>query len=198
MAGNIENIVLVERFSVFFFLNSHITHENFIHQENKPVKFIPPYTPLLYRKTGVCRGIPIFLLKIMNFCILRKICILYGHVFIMYLKEKKNNKTLNMLKDFLYLIFSKLFKIHIHVETFYQKTTLYRLTDFLYTFIKFTNMYACNFFYIKSIMHIDRLSENFYESRIHVENFYVKNFARVDIFFLNHFKNSHTCRKIQI
>ena len=26
------------------------------------VKGIPPYTPLLYSKTGVCRGIPIFLI----------------------------------------------------------------------------------------------------------------------------------------
>ena len=27
------------------------------HQENMSVKYIPPYTPLLYSKTGVCRGI---------------------------------------------------------------------------------------------------------------------------------------------
>ena len=27
-----------------------------------PVKCIPPYTPLLYRPTGVCRGIPIILI----------------------------------------------------------------------------------------------------------------------------------------
>ena len=26
------------------------------------VQCIPPYTPLLYSKTGVCRGIPIFLI----------------------------------------------------------------------------------------------------------------------------------------
>ena len=32
------------------------------HQENISVKCIHPYTPLLYRKTGVCRGIPIFLI----------------------------------------------------------------------------------------------------------------------------------------
>ena len=32
-----------------------------VHQENMSVKCIPPYTSLLYRKTGVCRGIPIFL-----------------------------------------------------------------------------------------------------------------------------------------
>ena len=32
------------------------------HQENMPVKYIPPSTPILYRKTGVCRGIPIFLI----------------------------------------------------------------------------------------------------------------------------------------
>ena len=34
----------------------------FYHQENMSVKYLPPYTPLLYRKTGVCRGIPIFLI----------------------------------------------------------------------------------------------------------------------------------------
>ena len=33
-----------------------------LHQENMSVKCVPPYTPLLYRKTGVCRGIPIFLI----------------------------------------------------------------------------------------------------------------------------------------
>ena len=26
------------------------------------VQYIPPYTPLLYSKTGVCRGIPIFII----------------------------------------------------------------------------------------------------------------------------------------
>ena len=30
------------------------------HQENMSVQCIPPYTPLLYSKTGVRRGIPIF------------------------------------------------------------------------------------------------------------------------------------------
>ena len=39
-------------------------HDTFLslHQENMSVKCIPPQTPLLYRKTGVCRGIPIFLI----------------------------------------------------------------------------------------------------------------------------------------
>ena len=32
------------------------------HQENMTVQCIPPYTPLLYSKTGVCRGISIFLI----------------------------------------------------------------------------------------------------------------------------------------
>ena len=32
------------------------------HQENMSVKCIPPNTPLLCSKTGVCRGIPIFLI----------------------------------------------------------------------------------------------------------------------------------------
>ena len=30
------------------------------HQEKMSVKCLPPYTPLLYCKTGVCKGIPIF------------------------------------------------------------------------------------------------------------------------------------------
>ena len=33
-----------------------------IHQENMSVLFIPHYTPLLYSKTGVYRGIHFFLL----------------------------------------------------------------------------------------------------------------------------------------
>ena len=32
------------------------------HQENMSVQYIPPYTPLLYSKTGVCSGIRIFLI----------------------------------------------------------------------------------------------------------------------------------------
>ena len=32
------------------------------HQENMSVQRIPPYTPLLYSKTGVCRDIPIFVI----------------------------------------------------------------------------------------------------------------------------------------
>ena len=31
------------------------------HQENMSVKFIPSYIPFLYSKSGVCRGIAIFL-----------------------------------------------------------------------------------------------------------------------------------------
>ena len=31
------------------------------HQENMSIKRIPPYDSLLYSKTRVCRGIPIFL-----------------------------------------------------------------------------------------------------------------------------------------
>ena len=36
------------------------------HQENMSVKCVPPQTPLLYRKTGVRRGIPIFLILLQN------------------------------------------------------------------------------------------------------------------------------------
>ena len=35
---------------------------NKTHQENMSVKCVPPQTPLLYSKTGVCRGKPIFLI----------------------------------------------------------------------------------------------------------------------------------------
>ena len=43
-------ITRIESLSVFYLL----------HQENMSVKCAPPQTPLLYSKTGVCRGIPIF------------------------------------------------------------------------------------------------------------------------------------------
>ena len=33
-----------------------------IHQENMSMKCVPPQTPLLYNKTGECRGIAIFLI----------------------------------------------------------------------------------------------------------------------------------------
>ena len=33
-----------------------------LHQENMSVKCVPPQTPLLYSKTGVCMGIPVFLI----------------------------------------------------------------------------------------------------------------------------------------
>ena len=65
------------------------------YQENMSVKCVPPQTPLLYSKTGVCRGMPFFLFllqnrdcgyslepKIFNFYNLRKICILHGRVFV--------------------------------------------------------------------------------------------------------------------
>ena len=32
------------------------------HHDNMSVSCIPPYTPLLYRKTGICRGVPYFLI----------------------------------------------------------------------------------------------------------------------------------------
>ena len=48
-------------FIVQLFSNS-MKFLNKTHQENMPVKYIPPYTPLLYSKTGICRGIPIFLI----------------------------------------------------------------------------------------------------------------------------------------
>ena len=35
-------------------------------QENMSVRCKPPYTPLSYRKTGVCRGITIFLIFAQN------------------------------------------------------------------------------------------------------------------------------------
>ena len=36
------------------------------HQENISVQYIPPYTPLLYSKTGIRSGIPIFLFLLQN------------------------------------------------------------------------------------------------------------------------------------
>ena len=37
-------------------------YQGHVYQENMSVKRIPPHTPLLYRKTGVCKGKPIFLI----------------------------------------------------------------------------------------------------------------------------------------
>ena len=37
------------------------SHFNCMQQENMSVECVPPHTPLLYSKTGVPRGIPIFL-----------------------------------------------------------------------------------------------------------------------------------------
>ena len=37
-----------------------------LHQDNMPVCFIPPYTPLLYSKIGVYRGIHNFLIFALN------------------------------------------------------------------------------------------------------------------------------------
>ena len=60
------------------------------------VCFIPPYTPLLYSKTGVYRGIHYFLIfeqkyennnknqrKIVIFTAVKNHCILHGRVFLM-------------------------------------------------------------------------------------------------------------------
>ena len=55
------------------------------HQENMSLKCIPPYTPLSYSKTGVCRGIPIFLI----FASKHRLCVPTIHVLS---KNKKNNK----------------------------------------------------------------------------------------------------------
>ena len=64
-----------------------------LHQENMSVKWIPPHTPLLYSKTGVCRGIPIFLFLLQNIDCgyslepprrdFKNPCILHGQVFVM-------------------------------------------------------------------------------------------------------------------
>ena len=71
-----------------------------IHQENMFVKQIPPYTPLLYSKNGVSRGIPIFRIfapKHRLWVLVRKFSflqpkivfrLLHGRVFV----KKKNKK----------------------------------------------------------------------------------------------------------
>ena len=56
------------------------------HQENMSVKCIPPYTPLVYSRIGVCRGIPIFLIFVLKhrlWVLVRTACILHGEVFVM-------------------------------------------------------------------------------------------------------------------
>ena len=37
-------------------------NKNFIHHDKMSMEYIPPYTPLLYSKTGVCRDISSFLI----------------------------------------------------------------------------------------------------------------------------------------
>ena len=46
--------------SLQFFSHNFLGSSNTIrsHQENMSLQYIPPQTPLLYRKTGVCSGIP--------------------------------------------------------------------------------------------------------------------------------------------
>ena len=39
-----------------------VISEQTLHQDNMSVCFIPPYTPLLYSKTGVYRGLNYFLI----------------------------------------------------------------------------------------------------------------------------------------
>ena len=53
---NIKNI----NFSPLFFSFLQVKKSQYIHQENMSMYYIPPYTPPLYSKTGVYRGIPIF------------------------------------------------------------------------------------------------------------------------------------------
>ena len=43
-------------------LHCDLEYETPPHQENMSVTCIPPYTPLLYSKTGVRRGLPFFLI----------------------------------------------------------------------------------------------------------------------------------------
>ena len=92
------------------------------------VKCVPLQTPLLYSKTGVCRGIPIFLIfapkhrlwvlptiyvwsknkKITeNFLLLffynfKNLCILHGHVFVIFdfgISNKPRREKNNILHD---------------------------------------------------------------------------------------------------
>ena len=49
-------------FNFYSFKNLFISGRVFImvHQENMSMQCIPPYNPLLYSKTGIWRGIPVF------------------------------------------------------------------------------------------------------------------------------------------
>ena len=51
---------------LLFTYHELIVQTQIFHKESKPVKCIPPYTPLLYRKIGVGRDRPIFLFLIQN------------------------------------------------------------------------------------------------------------------------------------
>ena len=48
---------------IYMYINYRVvSSDGTIHQENMSVQCTPPHFPLLYSKTGVCRGIPIFLI----------------------------------------------------------------------------------------------------------------------------------------
>ena len=55
----------VDLFTIYL-PQAHCTETHIFHKENKPVKCIPPYNPLLYRIIGVGRDRPIFLFLIQN------------------------------------------------------------------------------------------------------------------------------------
>ena len=68
------------------------------HQENMSVQCIPPWTPLLYSKTGVYRGIPIFLI----FAQKHRLWVVVRTATIYVLSRNKKNVKIFLLKIFVF------------------------------------------------------------------------------------------------
>ena len=81
------------------------------HQENMSIKYIPPHTPILYRKIGVCRGIPIFLI----FAPKHRLWVLVRTATIYILSKNKKNVKKNSAEHFQILKLKSLCLWHGHV-----------------------------------------------------------------------------------
>ena len=58
----IHEVRICEMFLAYCLNTFNLNEISTFHQENMSVKCVPRQTPHLYSKTGVCRGIPIFLI----------------------------------------------------------------------------------------------------------------------------------------
>ena len=97
------------------------------HQENMSVKCIPPQTPLLYRKVGICRGLSIFLI----FAPKHRLWVLVRTALPIYVlsENKKNIKNF----QFLQLRKNQCITWGVYVMFFLCRLTVNRPKAFAYT-----------------------------------------------------------------